>query len=187
MPTPAKTSTDEIVAAGRGLLEREGLDALTLKAVAEIVGVRAPSLYKRIGGRGDLVRRIVNVVSDELAAQLAAAPASADARDSLRGMVLAARAFALAHPHAYGLLFAPLPEDWGIDPDVNARISGIVIGAAGRVAGEDDALTAARLVVAWIHGFVTMELAGAFRLGGDVDGSFDYGIDALLRGIAQPG
>ncbi len=51
MPTPARTSLAEIVAAGRGILTGEGLDGLTMQRVAEETGVRAPSLYKRVSGR----------------------------------------------------------------------------------------------------------------------------------------
>ena len=46
---------------------------------------------------------------------------------------------------------------------------------------------AARTVVAWANGFIAMELAGAFQLGGDVDRAFDYGIDHIVAAIAtQP-
>lgn len=50
--------------------------------------------------------------------------------------------------------------------------------------GDDDALDAARLFTAWATGFLQMELAGAFRLGGDVDDAFDYGLDRLIHGLA---
>ena len=52
-----------------------------------------------------------------------------------------------------------------------------------RLAGKDHALEAARTVVAWANGFIAMELAGAFRLGGDVNRAFDYGIDRLATAI----
>jgi hypothetical protein len=58
-----------------------------------------------------------------------------------------------------------------------------VIDAAERLAGSDDALEAARTVVAWANGFISMELSGAFRLGGDVDRAFDYGVDRLAAAI----
>jgi len=39
--------------------------------------------------------------------------------------------------------------------------------------------------VAWAHGFVSMELAGMFRLGGDVDAAYAEGIEAILAGISE--
>ena len=185
LPAPAKTSLEAIVAAGRQLLEAEGIEALTLQDVARVVGVRAPSLYKRIDGRADLVRRISNQVAAELAGAIDAAAGSGDPRADLRAMVRAARAFALAHPRAYGLLFAPLPDEWRTDPEVNAAISATILRVAGRVADPDEAVEAARTIVAWLHGFVSMELAGAFRLGGDLDAAFDYGIDRILEGLTR--
>jgi len=65
MPAHAQTSTAAIVAAGRHLLEQRGVDALTMQGVAEAVGVRAPSLYKRVHGRCDLFRLILDDVADE--------------------------------------------------------------------------------------------------------------------------
>jgi hypothetical protein len=40
------------------------------------------------------------------------------------------------------------------------------------------------MVTAFAHGFVSMELTGAFRLGGDVDDAFRYGVDGLLEALA---
>jgi len=185
LPTPAKTSIDDIVAAGRRILEAERLDGLTLQRVAKEVGVQAPSLYKRIGGRGDLIRRISNDAASELGAMVDAAAGSGDAEADVRAMAHAARAFARAHPQAYTLLFAQVPDAWRVDQDVNSRISAGVIGVAGDLAHPADAMLAARLVVAWLHGFLSMELAGAFRLGGDIDAAFEFGIDRILAGLHQ--
>ena len=38
--------------------------------------------------------------------------------------------------------------------------------------------------MAWAHGFVSMELAGGFRLGGDLDAAYATGIDLILAGIS---
>lgn len=184
MPTPARTSVAGIVTAGRRILEAEGLEALTMQAVADAVGVRPPSLYKRIRGRADLVRLIATDVAEDLASRLDAARVG-DPRGDLRAMAGAHRAFARANPRAYGLLFAPVPEDWRVDAELNARVSAPMVRAAAALAGDEDGLEAARTVVAWAHGFASMELADAFRLGGNVDVAFNYGIDRIAAAIAM--
>ncbi len=52
------------------------------------------------------------------------------------------------------------------------------------LAGTERALTATRTVTAWLHGFISMEQSGMFRLGGDIDAAFDDGLATLLDGIA---
>lgn len=185
MPTPSRTSVDEIVTAGRSILEADGIDALTMQRVAAAVGVRAPSLYKRVRGRADLIRLIANDVVRELADTMDAAATSGDPPADLRGLANAFRAFAQAHPRAYSLMFGQLPEDERADPELNARASAALLRTASALAGPDQALEAARTVVAWANGFVSMELSGAFRLGGDVDRAFAYGIDRLTRSISS--
>jgi AcrR family transcriptional regulator len=185
LPTPARTSIDAIIAAGRAILDADGLNGLTMSRVAAAVGVRAPSLYKRVKDRGDLVRLIVNDIAAELTQTLEAAATSGDARSDLREIAVAFRAWALAHPEAFHLLFDRLPEGARVDPEVNARSAAALLRTAAELAGPEHALEAARTVVAWANGFLNMELAGAFRLGGDVDRAFDFGVERLTRAI-QP-
>ena len=187
MPTPARTSLEGIVRAGRDILETEGIDGVTMQRVASVVGVRAPSLYKRVRNRNDLLRLIGNDASRELTDRLDAAASSGDARTDFRAIAAAFRGFAHAYPGAYGLLFAPLPDDARADPEWSARGSEALLRAARALAGDDHALEAARTVAAWANGFIGMELAGAFRLGGDVDAAFDYGVDRMTAAIASDG
>ncbi|HEY6013592.1 MAG TPA: TetR-like C-terminal domain-containing protein [Candidatus Limnocylindrales bacterium] len=185
MPTPARTSIDASVAAGRAILESDGLEALTMSRVAAAVGVRAPSLYKRVSGRSELIRLIANDVAIDLTHRLDVAGTPSDPAAGLRAIAVAFRAWALAHPEAYHLLFDRLPEDARVDPQVNARSAEALLRTAAELAGERHALDAARTVVAWANGFLNMELAGAFRLGGDVDEAFDFGVERLTRAIRE--
>src|SRR5487761_1412333 len=104
MPAPAQTSTAAIVAAGRRLLEARGADALTMREVAAAVGVRAPSLYKRVRSRSDLFQLILEDVADELTAVLDTAASSGAPATDLRAMAAAYRKFARANPVTYLLL-----------------------------------------------------------------------------------
>lgn len=187
MPTPARTSVEGIVTAGRRIIDADGLGGLTMQRVADAVGVRAPSLYKRVRDRADLVRLIVEDVGRELTESLDAAAVTGDPRRDLRALADAIRAFAHAQPEAYGLIFARLPEACQPDPDRIARMSGAVLRTAAALAGQDRELEAARTVVAWAHGFISLELTGAFHLGGDVDRAFAFGIDRLGAALAGHG
>lgn len=190
VPTPDRTSLDEILAAGRDLLESEGLSGLSMQAVATRVGVRAPSLYKRVRSRDDLIRLIAEATVAELATRLDAVAATAKAADPIERLTLLARAvrvFARANPAAYRLLFSPPSEDAGASPESIARSASAVLAVAEELAGPDDALHAARMVTAWATGFIGMELAGGFRLGGDVDQAYEYGIARIATALDQRG
>ena len=103
MPTPDRTSLAEIVEAGRELLERDGLDGLTMQAVATRVGVRAPSLYKRVSNRDALVALVADATLRELgdSVDAAAGELERDPRERLREMARAVRAFARRRPVAF--------------------------------------------------------------------------------------
>lgn len=183
MPAHAQTSTAAIVAAGRRLLEERGMDALTMRDVADAVGVRAPSLYKRVHGRADLFRLILDGVADELTAALDAAAGSGDPAADVRAMTAAYRGFALANPVTYTLMFATYAMPGATERSV--RSSATFVHTVAELAGPRQALPAARTIVAWAHGFITMELAGAFRLGGDVEQAWDFGLDRILTAVCR--
>jgi len=182
-PARARTSLDDIVGAGRELLERDGLEAVTMLAVAERVGVKAPSLYKRLRDRNALLAALAAATAGELRANLEAGAIDADPAASLRAMAHAFRTFAQAHPRSVELLFADLPADARSTPETNAAVAAPIVEAAGRLAGPDHALEAARLITAFARGFTSMETAGAFRLGGDVDEAYRYGVDVLVEAL----
>ena len=66
MPTPDRTSLDAILLAARELLETDGPAGLTMAAVAARVGVRAPSLYKRVENREALLRSVAEATLTEV-------------------------------------------------------------------------------------------------------------------------
>jgi AcrR family transcriptional regulator len=182
-PARAHTSAVEIVAAGREALEAGGLDAVTMQTVADRVGVRAPSLYKHVPSRAALIAAIGGTAADELGRQLEPLARTPDPAAGLRSIAATFRAWAHANPHAYELLFMNLPAQSRPPADRNAAAVAPLLTLAARLVGPGRALDAARLLTAFAHGFVSMELAGAFRLGGDVDEAFRYGVDALVDAL----
>ena len=182
-PARARTSYDDIVAAGRELLEAGGLDAVTMLAVAERVGVRAPSLYKRFADRGALIGAIGTAALADLADAIEVPARDPDPATSLVRISAAFRAFAKRNPHAYELLFMNLPPGSRPPAELNASAAAPLLEVTERLVGPERSLEAARLVTAFAHGFVSMEISGAFRLGGDVDEAFRYGVTVLVDAL----
>jgi hypothetical protein len=69
--------------------------------------------------------------------------------------------------------------------ELNADAAAPLIEVTERLVGAERALEAARLVTAFAHGFVSMEITGAFRLGGDVDRAFRYGVGVLVEALTD--
>jgi AcrR family transcriptional regulator len=182
-PARARTTRAAIVVEARGLLETGGLDAVTMQAVADRVGVRAPSLYKHFAGRAALIRAVAEDVVEDLDRAIAPATRSADPIEAVRIAANNYRAFARRSPGAYQLLFSRLLPQARPTAESNAAGAAGVLRLAERLVGSEHALEAARLFTAFVHGFVSMELAGAFRLGGHVDRAFGYSIDAIIAGL----
>lgn len=162
----------EIVAAARELLEAEGPGALTMRALAERLGIRAPSLYAHFAGKEGLEAAIAATSFEEAGA------AMAGARD-LASLGRAYRTFALAHPDVYRMVNdRPLPRAL-LPEGLEARTAGPLLALCG---GDGDV---ARAAWAFAHGMVMLELAGRFPEGADLDAAWAAGMGAFAR--AAPG
>lgn len=164
VPTPDRTSLDEIVAVARELLEQ---DLLTMQAVAERVGVQAPSLYKRVRSRDELVRLVAEQTLRELG----------QIDGDIYAVAAAFRAFAHSRPAAFRLVM-------GYSSPLLVEASEPILRATSELAGPDNALVAARTFTAWATGFISMELIGGFNLDGSVDEAWDYGLAAIVAAVS---
>ncbi|MGO4536260.1 TetR/AcrR family transcriptional regulator [Leifsonia sp. 2MCAF36] len=179
MPAPDRTSLDAIVLAARKILETDGLTCVTMQAVAARVGVRAPSLYKRVRNRDELIRLVAEATLRDLTGRL---HSTSNAQDLLNGL----RVFAKESPAAFQLVMTPDPGAPVASSDVNIASSAGILRVASDLAGEASALEAARTLTAWATGFISMELNGRFRLGGDVDRAWEFGLTRIIRAVGMP-
>ena len=171
--------------AARELLEAGGLPAVTMGAVAERVGVRGPSLYKRFSSRDALLAAMAEDAFADQERLFSAAVRGDDPAADMRRVADAYRTYAHRHPAAYSLLFAATSPEARPAVSAGARAAAPVLALTERLVGPERALEAARLLTAFAHGFVSMELSGAFRLGGDVEAAYRYGVATLIGALAE--
>jgi AcrR family transcriptional regulator len=94
-----------IVGAARGLYFERGPDAVTMRAVAERVGVTATALYRHFADKDALLKEVVGEGSRLLGSHLFRALEAATPLERLRATAMAYLDFALAQPQAYRALF----------------------------------------------------------------------------------
>ena len=185
MPAPPKTTEEEIVGAVRELLEARGRDGFSMNDVARLVGVRAPSLYGRFADRASLIDALELALWRELRRRLERAASGRDAEEVLMSQARAYRAFAKANPESYALLYRIDADRSEEGTAARGAAAAASLPAFAELVGERDALLAARVLTPFLHGFVSMEIASAFRLGGGVDAAFENGVATILRGLKR--
>jgi AcrR family transcriptional regulator len=187
VPAPAKTTDAEIVRAARRLVEAKGYAGFSMADVAAAVGVRAPSLYGRFEDRAALLGAVEIEVLNELGRTVAAAKHARDPVLTLTAQARAYRKFAKTNPAGYALLFSP--DAAQTEAGTLARTAALAptLPAFSALVGEANALLAARTLVPFMHGFVSMEIAGAFRLGPGLDAAYENGVATILFGLAKRG
>jgi AcrR family transcriptional regulator len=135
------------------LAQRDGLAALSLHAIAEQVGMRAPSLYTYFPSKHAIYDAMYADGAHQLATTLAGRRAGTDARQTLRRRVRLFIEFCTADPIRYQLLFErPVP---GFEPTPDSFA--ITVEA---LAG-----TRADLAAAGVHGERALDLFRALMTG----------------------
>lgn len=100
-------SRRRVLRAAVGLADRDGLDSLTMRRLAQEVGVEAMSLYHHVANKQAVFDGVVEVVLAEIMAAVEKAEGPSPEEDwqaALRSRILAAREVLLRHPWAPQLL-----------------------------------------------------------------------------------
>ena len=95
----------QIIDTARALLEAVGSDGLTMRRLADELGIRAPSLYKHVNGRPALELALVEIGLDETGLALHAVVAGSNGH-SVSDLLGAYRTMGLANPELYRLITA---------------------------------------------------------------------------------
>jgi AcrR family transcriptional regulator len=164
----------QIVSAARRLLEEDGPEALSMRNVAAEIGIRAPSLYEHVADKRALESAIIAAGLHEQGVALRSAVQADGGGDPLMALAQAWRRWAHAHPHVYGLIYMRDLDR----SDAAVAEAEVFAGAPLREICRGDLVTA-RVIWAFAHGMVNLELTDRFPPGTDVDALWARGLGAL--------
>jgi TetR/AcrR family transcriptional regulator, tetracycline repressor protein len=197
---------ETILAAALALVDRDGLGALNMRALASELGVGTMSLYHHVPSKEALLDGLVEVLLADIELP---DPASGTWDERASRMARSLRAVAMSHPNCIPLLVTrPFATEGSLGP---CEAAFGVLAEAGLA--PEHALVAFRTIVAYVLGFVTMEASGFFGGVGpycdpeallelglphlarmaphmtdrDVDADFDAGLRVVEQGVLTAG
>ena len=171
--SPARAGQGPTRGAARKLLRKGGAQAVTMRAVADLVGVSTTVVYALFPDKAALIAQAMDDDLKRFSRHLQQALAQASgARDALRQVARAYAAFGVAHPQAYRLMFmearpASPVEDSSIElgnPSedayalARALADGLLREAGGPPPAQADIDTTAQLVWEALHGVTSLRI-----------------------------
>jgi AcrR family transcriptional regulator len=161
-----ETKIASIVEAAWGLARRDGIQLLSLHALAKEVGMRQPSLYAYFDSKHALYDVMFADGNRELLARLDSIELPADSRVALKVLLRAFADFALEDPARNSLLFRrvipgfePSPESYAPAVDALSRVAAVMNEAGVTDSGDVDCM------IALVAGLVEAQLSN--EPGGD--------------------
>lgn len=166
---------ERILSAARDLFARRGIDAVTMRGIAEAIEYTPAALYVHFRDKDDLLRALCRNDFAALNEQQKRVSRVADPVERIRRIGLAVVRFAVEHPNHYRFMFMtplkgvePAPEDMARmgDPEEDgyAFFVGIVQDAIDRgrmKPGLKDAHLAAQTLWAGVHGVAALHITHA--------------------------
>lgn len=170
---PAGRTAQKIAIAARRLLDREGTEAVTMRRVAETVGITPMAVYRHYANRAGLLNALADKGFEELAARLAGKRFIGDVEQRLTKMVEIYLDHALQNPRLFELMFLKprqgarrYPRDFkaGSSPTANLMAKVVQKGMESGYFAEDDAWEIVFAMGALSHGLIMLYLGGRMSM-----------------------
>ena len=157
-------SREAIIDTAAALAEQKGADNLTLRELAETLGVKTASLYNHLQGLPELNARLAECALDRLMDTLETAMAGRTGAEGLRALATAYRTFAREQPQLYRAMVS-LPRF--SDPSLVERKHAFMdlfnrVLAPCRLP-DDRRIHLSRTIRSALHGYCALAAAGFFQ------------------------
>jgi AcrR family transcriptional regulator len=176
----AGLSAGAVVDLALDIIDTQGQDALALSSVAARAGVAPPSLYKHVGGLGELRSLVAARILDEMTDVATAAVMGLSGDAAVAALMRRMRAYAVEHPARY----LAVPPDPVHDPalaEAANRLLGVFLAVLRFYDLQGSAaIHAVRSLRVIIHGFAAIESSGGFGLTEDSAQTYEHLIEMYL-------
>jgi AcrR family transcriptional regulator len=164
-----RSTSEKIASAARRLLDREGADAVTMRRVAEAVGITAMAVYRHYPNRAGLLNALADEGFAELTLRLESLRTSGDMTKRLERVMDVFLDHALERPRLFELMFLKpregarrFPGDFRAGRSPTANPSEVILreGMEAGVLREDDVWEIVFEMGALLQGLIMLYLGG---------------------------
>lgn len=175
---------DIILKTAADLADAEGIANVTLKALAEKLGVKPPSLYKHINGLEELNKALMLYGWKSLEKKVTRAAVGKSKEDAIRAIFYAYRDYVKEHPGVFEAM------QWYnmYQSEENLQATEEVVAVLFQVLSaydlqEEQKVHIVRMFRVFLQGFLMVEIHGGFGNPVSITESFDFSLEILLNGI----
>ena len=181
-----RLTKDDVITTAAEIADKHGLDHVTLKAVAEHLGIRTPSLYNHISSLDDLLREIAHRGMRAMNTNMTQAAVGVSGTAAVRAVSLAYFDYLIAHPGVYETIQWAVwhgnAETAAIFGEYRALLEKIIASCGVKDAGTG---AATDLLTGFLHGYCTLQLGIALKDSNAAAQSIVSAIDTVMRGITS--
>lgn len=165
------TTPEKILRTAHKLFDREGADGVSMRRVAEAVGITPMAIYRHFPNRETLLKRLSDDSFNTVAREWEAHATHPDILKRLPALLQPYLDYALEHPHLFDHAFSVrrddarrFPEDFRArqSPTLNVVADAVAEGMRLGVLKQDDPWDVAMSLWAHAHGLVALYRAGRF-------------------------
>lgn len=167
------------------IADTKGLANVSLKEIAQILGIKSPSIYKHMpGGLTQIKHEIMILGWREIDEVIARGTAGKAGDEAVMALCMAFRGYVNKHP---GVFEALQWHNSYVSTENDEVTKGIIqtlyqIIDAYKV-GEDEKLHILRMLCSFVEGYCVIENHGGFGNPVSLDESFDYAVCTIITGI----
>lgn len=165
------TTADKILKAAYKLFDREGAGAVTMRRVADAVGITPMAIYRHFPNRDALLKKISDDNFQTIAREMQACRKHPDITAQLAALARPYFDYAFAHPHLFDYAFSVqrddarrFPDDFRArkSPSFNVIVDVVAEGMRRGVLKQGDPYDVCMTITAHTHGLIALYRGGRF-------------------------
>jgi len=206
-PRRPQLTREAVIEAAARVMAREGYDGLTMRAIADELGVQAPALYWHVGAKEELEA----LLYDHLMSGFTVTLAGADWRESIRNAAQQLRRYLRSKRDISRII----PVQMSLGPNSSAQLDGSLALLRGAGLSVRDAADAFNMLFGYVVDWASAEAdlierlkagvetppraapaadpnlypflaeAGEDLVRDDIDGRFAFGLECLIGGLEK--